>query len=70
MHMLRFTPRIPLQKTFQQPMLIPTILPASLTAAIIGPEGILSRSDEMEASIIDARVRVFQSARREQTLQR
>ena len=33
-------------------------------------QGILSRSDEMEASIIDARVRVFQSARREQTLQR
>ena len=32
-------------------------------------QGILSRSDEMEASIIDARVRVFQSARREQTLQ-
>jgi predicted Zn-dependent protease len=32
--------------------------------------GTLSRSDEMEASIIDARARVFQSARREQVLQR
>jgi hypothetical protein len=33
-------------------------------------QGTLSRGDEMEAAIIDARVRVFQSARREQTLQR
>jgi predicted Zn-dependent protease len=32
--------------------------------------GSLSRSDEMEAAIIDARVRVYQSARREQVLQR
>ena len=32
--------------------------------------GTLSRGDEMEASIIDSRVRVFQSARREQMLQR
>ena len=32
--------------------------------------GTLSRSDEMEASIIDSRARVFQSARREQMLQR
>jgi predicted Zn-dependent protease len=32
--------------------------------------GTLSRSDEMEASIIDTRARVFQSARREQMLQR
>ena len=32
--------------------------------------GTLSRSDEMEASIIDTRARVFQSARREQVLQR
>jgi predicted Zn-dependent protease len=33
-------------------------------------QGTLSRGDEMEAAIIDARARVFQSARREQTLQR
>ena len=32
--------------------------------------GTLSRSDEMEASIIDTRARIFQSARREQMLQR
>ena len=32
--------------------------------------GTLSRSDEMEAAIIDARARAFQSARREQVLQR
>jgi predicted Zn-dependent protease len=32
--------------------------------------GTLSRSDEMEASIIDTRARAFQSARREQMLQR
>ena len=32
--------------------------------------GTLTRSDEMEASIIDTRARVFQSARREQMLQR
>ena len=32
--------------------------------------GQLSRSDEMEAAIIDARARLFQSARREQMLQR
>ena len=33
-------------------------------------QGNLNRTDEMEAAIIDSRVRVFQSARREQTLQR
>jgi predicted Zn-dependent protease len=33
-------------------------------------QGALKRSDEMEAAIIDARVRSFQAARREQVLQR
>ena len=33
-------------------------------------QGTLKRSDEMEAAIIDARMRSFQASRREQMLQR